>query len=256
MGEFEDFVRDFKQKVGITKRVVVKKEGYMLGAKDESAEILQETLGYKLYNTPGHIKTGFPIVGYETVKKRLSVQGIDLYVEDMSEEEIYNYIVDHNYTVSFEEEDETLSILNALLEGRDPTTGHLIERNSFLYDVAVQNAIAQARDVFVEKTSKKRKKLKKQEKTILYKGIHAIVDDDGEIQTNMELFEELRAWRWQTAKKDKISPFMVFHDKALVAFATYCPLNRGEFLQIYGVGEHKYKKYGEDVMQIIAKYRE
>ena len=85
------------------KIVKVKKEGYMLGAEDESAELLQETLGYRVYSTYKHIKTGFPIIGYKTVKRRLLEHGVELFVEDMSEEEIYAYIVEHGYATDPED---------------------------------------------------------------------------------------------------------------------------------------------------------
>ena len=139
------------------KLVSVKKEGYMFGAEDDSAELLHEALGYKLYSTYKHVRTGFPIVGYDTVKKRLQKQGIDLFVEDMSEEEIYTYMSEHGYTVSSEEGDEVLFVLNCLLEGIDPTNGLEVEKDSFLYDTMVQKALVQARDIVAKKTKSKKK---------------------------------------------------------------------------------------------------
>ena len=46
----------------------------------------------------------------------------------------------------------------------------------------------------------------------------------------------------------------IFHDKTLVAFATYLPKTKCEFLNIHGVGECKWKKYGEEIIQLITNH--
>ena len=237
------------------KVVKVKQEGYMFGAEAESAELLQETLGYKLYSAYNHIKTGFPIIGYETVKRRLLEYNVELFVEDMSEEDIYAYIVDHGYATDAEEENEILFVLNCLLEGTDPTNGLKIEKNSFVYDTLVQRVLWQLKEIASKPTKKKKKsKLGANESTIQLEDFEVIVDEDGEIKTDLVLFHLLRMWRQDKMKEERVPGYMIFHDKTLVVFATYLPKTQYEFLNIHGVGECKWEKYGEEIIQLITNY--
>ena len=237
------------------KIVKVKKEGYMLGAEDESAELLQETLGYRVYSAYNHIKTGFPIIGYETVKRRLLERGVELVVEDMSEGEIYAYIVEHGYATEPEEENEIVFVLNCLLEGTDPTNGLEIEKNSFVYDTLVQRVLWRLKDLVSKPTKKKKKvKLGANESTIQLEDFDAIVDEDGEIKTDVVLFHRLRMWRQDKMKEERVPGYTIFYDKTLVAFATYFPKTKYEFLNIYGAGEGKWEKYGEEIIQLITKH--
>jgi hypothetical protein len=237
------------------KLVKVKKEGYMLGAEDESAELLHQTLGYRLYSAYNHIKTGFPIIGYETVKRRLLERNVELFVEDMSEEEIHAYIVEHGYAIDPEEENEILFVLNCLLEGTDPTNGLEIEKNSFIYDALVQRVLWRLKDIVSKPTKKKKKaKLGANEATIRVEDFEAIVDEDGEIKTDLVLFYRLRMWRQDKMKEERMAGYMIFHDKTLVAFATYLPKTKYEFLNIYGAGEGKWEKYGEEIIQLITNH--
>ncbi len=70
------------------------------------------------------------------------------------------------------------------------------------------------------------------------------------------LFELLRGLRKELAEEEGIAPFMVFGDAALTQMAIHLPKNRGEFLEINGVGEKKLEWYGERFLQEIASYRE
>lgn len=62
---------------------------------------------------------------------------------------------------------------------------------------------------------------------------------------NEELFTILRALRKEIADREKIPPYVVFADTALKEMCTYFPMDKAEMLQVKGVGQAKYEKYGE-----------
>lgn len=60
-----------------------------------------------------------------------------------------------------------------------------------------------------------------------------------------ELFEILRGIRQDLAKENKVPPYVIFGDSTLKEMAVKYPKNKREMLNISGVGEIKYSKYGE-----------
>lgn len=69
-----------------------------------------------------------------------------------------------------------------------------------------------------------------------------------------DLFERLRALRMELAKKEHVPPYIVFADKTLTEMSTYLPDDREKMLQVSGVGNHKYEKYGEAFERAIREY--
>lgn len=72
---------------------------------------------------------------------------------------------------------------------------------------------------------------------------------------NAGLFEELRGLRMKLARKRSVPPYVVFTDKTLREMSSRKPVTKAEMLDISGVGESKYNKYGKDFIEIIKKYR-
>lgn len=72
---------------------------------------------------------------------------------------------------------------------------------------------------------------------------------------NAALFEELRGLRMSIARKASVPPYVVFNDKTLREMSSQKPITKEEMLEISGVGETKYKKYGAKFMELIKKYR-
>lgn len=68
-----------------------------------------------------------------------------------------------------------------------------------------------------------------------------------------QLFEKLRELRLQIAKEEKVPPYIVFTDKTLVDMCVKKPKNRGEMLEVSGVGEAKYQKYGERFLKCLRE---
>lgn len=71
-----------------------------------------------------------------------------------------------------------------------------------------------------------------------------------------ELYEMLVSLRSEIAKEEGIAPYMVFGDATLKNMASVYATNKEEMLNISGVGQIKYEKYGNRFKDIIEKYIE
>jgi len=71
-----------------------------------------------------------------------------------------------------------------------------------------------------------------------------------------DLFQALRKKRVEIAHRQKVPPYVIFHDKTLLEMATNAPKTDREFLQINGVGESKLARYGKDFLAIIREHTE
>ncbi len=69
------------------------------------------------------------------------------------------------------------------------------------------------------------------------------------------IFESLRALRLEIAMETKMPAYVIFDNKTLQAMAYLLPTDKEKFLQINGVGEVKYKKYGEQFLALINTLR-
>ena len=66
------------------------------------------------------------------------------------------------------------------------------------------------------------------------------------------LYERLREWRAEQARRSGQPAFCVFTDKTLMAIAESVPDDEGELARIPGVGVRKFNRYGADVLAICA----
>ena len=71
---------------------------------------------------------------------------------------------------------------------------------------------------------------------------------------DQELFQELRQLRLMLAQEAKVPPYMVFSDKTLTQMCVQKPTTREAMLEISGVGEFKYEKYGEAFQNRILQF--
>lgn len=69
-----------------------------------------------------------------------------------------------------------------------------------------------------------------------------------------ELFEILRKKRKDLADEQNLAPYMIFSDKSLMEMCIHLPQNREAFLDIHGVGEAKWQRYGEQFLYLIKSY--
>ena len=64
----------------------------------------------------------------------------------------------------------------------------------------------------------------------------------------------LRDLRKKVAKKLGVPPFVVFQDPSLEDMALKYPITNDELSNVHGVGEGKAKKYGNEFIELIARY--
>jgi ATP-dependent DNA helicase RecQ len=74
----------------------------------------------------------------------------------------------------------------------------------------------------------------------------APLDPEGEA-----LFERLRAWRSEVARKEGIPPYIVFNDRTLRALAAARPADEDALLRVSGIGPAKAEAYGTALLELL-----
>ena len=69
-----------------------------------------------------------------------------------------------------------------------------------------------------------------------------------------KLFDKLKELRLEIARAEKIPPYIVFNDKTLIDMCAKIPTTKSDMLNVSGVGENKYGKYGERFIAVIKEY--
>lgn len=75
-----------------------------------------------------------------------------------------------------------------------------------------------------------------------------------EAVVHSELFEHLRQLRRDIAEQEKLPPYIIFSDVTLREMCQYYPKTKSEMLQVKGVGEVKYEKYGQIFLKEISLF--
>ncbi len=78
---------------------------------------------------------------------------------------------------------------------------------------------------------------------------------DALTSTGYKLFEELRGLRTAIAKEEGMPPYIIFNDKTLIDMCAKVPENRQGMLAVSGVGENKYRKYGQRFIDAITEFK-
>lgn len=80
-----------------------------------------------------------------------------------------------------------------------------------------------------------------------------IIDENNTETYNIsdELYEKLKSYRINKANELGIQPYMIFNNDVLAKIVLEKPSNKEEFIAIQGLGEHKFNKYGIDIIKII-----
>ncbi|MCY6483780.1 DNA helicase RecQ [Clostridium aestuarii] len=74
------------------------------------------------------------------------------------------------------------------------------------------------------------------------------------VQEDNSLFEMLREIRKKIAQREAVPPYIVFADSSLKEMSEYVPLIKEEMLNVKGVGEKKFERYGEEFLEVIIEY--
>ena len=70
-----------------------------------------------------------------------------------------------------------------------------------------------------------------------------------------KLFERLKKLRLEIAREESMPPYIIFSDKTLIDMAAKMPASKPEMLDVSGVGENKFAKYGERFLEAIEEDR-
>jgi ATP-dependent DNA helicase RecQ len=85
--------------------------------------------------------------------------------------------------------------------------------------------------------------------------VKVIKKDETDDEPKDELFESFRILRREIATEQNIPAYIVFGDKTLVELARRLPQNREEMLDIHGIGEVKFERYGEKFLELSNELR-
>lgn len=77
---------------------------------------------------------------------------------------------------------------------------------------------------------------------------------DSLTKAGYELFEVLRQLRLTIGREEGMPPYIIFSDKTLIEMSVKVPRDRAAMLNISGVGEAKYEKYGDRFIEAITTF--
>jgi len=67
------------------------------------------------------------------------------------------------------------------------------------------------------------------------------------------LWEALRAWRLEEARRQELPPYVIFHDSTLIEVARRRPTSLTALANISGIGASKLDRYGKSVIGVVAQ---
>ena len=115
---------------------------------------------------------------------------------------------------------------------------------------SLSESVLEGEESVVMKVAKEEPKVKKDKKQDK-KGKKTKVVESLDHEVDRELFQQLRELRLEIAKEEKVPPYIVFSDKTLIHMCQLKPGNKEEMLEVSGVGEMKYGKYGERFLSML-----
>jgi ATP-dependent DNA helicase RecQ len=67
------------------------------------------------------------------------------------------------------------------------------------------------------------------------------------------IFDKLRWWRVETARKHNVPAYVIFHDATMREIAKAKPLSLDDLRHVSGVGEKKLESYGDEIISLISE---
>jgi ATP-dependent DNA helicase RecQ len=74
-------------------------------------------------------------------------------------------------------------------------------------------------------------------------------------QAGALLFEALRSYRLALSRAQGVPPYVIACDRALRELAQLRPTTLAELQLAHGIGPAKAKKYGQDLLRVVAAHR-
>ena len=78
---------------------------------------------------------------------------------------------------------------------------------------------------------------------------------DNENIEETEIYKELRAYRLDKSREEKIKPYFIYNNKQLEELIFKMPITKDELKTVSGFADVKASKYGNDITDIIKKYK-
>ncbi len=72
-------------------------------------------------------------------------------------------------------------------------------------------------------------------------------------EKGMPLFNTLRDWRNERAKKEGLSPYIIFTNRQLASIVAARPESLTKLAEVEGIGKAKTEKYGKDILKLTAQ---
>ena len=85
-------------------------------------------------------------------------------------------------------------------------------------------------------------------------GFFVITDDEGHVLTNTELLKRLCILRREIGRRKKVNAHKIVSNYGLVSLATFRPETREEYLELYGLGDVTFEKYGAEFLAEIRRF--
>lgn len=86
------------------------------------------------------------------------------------------------------------------------------------------------------------------------KGDNKAIVESNKISINKEeLIKKLKDFRLEMSRAEKIKPYFIYNDKQMMNLIENMPKSKEELKNIYGFGEVKINKYGDNILKIINK---
>lgn len=123
-------------------------------------------------------------------------------------------------------------IMDALCNGYNPYTGEIFDESHILNDKTIKKFLVNTKNKYFKYGSN----IKKDELN----------------SEQRKLFNELRNWRMDMMNREGFfSAYMVFNDKELINIVTSNINKKEDLLNIKGIGNIKYNKYGDELFNIL-----
>ena len=85
----------------------------------------------------------------------------------------------------------------------------------------------------------------------LVPGVRPEAEEDFD-ETAQALFEALRAYRIDTARRDGVPPYVVASDRTLRDIALLRPTTVDELMMAHGIGNTKAERYGSGFLRVVS----
>ena len=117
-----------------------------------------------------------------------------------------------------------------------------------------ENMDVNLNDVYNALIKKSSKSKGKSTSAVKYNGFDLMVGDDGEILTDIELLDKLKKARLDIANKLGVPAYWIYHNKHLVALATFKPVSKEMYGSLAGFTEKTWDDYGIIMVEIIKEH--